>query len=243
MYRFATKKENFEDYSSGRVLYGMIGATSFPVRLSSEIFQRCKEYLEQNNCLGPYTIYDPLAGSAYALTVLGLLHRSDVKKLIASDVDDQILSLAQKNLSLLTIEGISHRQSELENLYNNFGKESHKQALESAVKFRNLIAESSSIDIACFNFNILATAELPNEVNNIDMLITDVPYGSVTGWTSSNPELNSVQTVLSHVRNRLRDTAIISISSDKKQEIKYDGYKLIKKFSIGKRRILLLSPE
>jgi hypothetical protein len=36
---------NFEDYSSGRVIYGGVGATNFPVRLSNQIFQLCVDIL------------------------------------------------------------------------------------------------------------------------------------------------------------------------------------------------------
>ena len=38
MYKFVSEKKNYEDYSSGRVLYGAPEATNFSVRLASEFF-------------------------------------------------------------------------------------------------------------------------------------------------------------------------------------------------------------
>ena len=40
-YKFAVNKLNYEDLSSGRVLYNAPGLTGFPVRLVDEIVQRC----------------------------------------------------------------------------------------------------------------------------------------------------------------------------------------------------------
>ena len=40
-YRFEIEAKNYEDFASGRVLYNRKGATAFPVRLGSEIIQRC----------------------------------------------------------------------------------------------------------------------------------------------------------------------------------------------------------
>ncbi len=100
-YQYTSGKENYEDYSSGRVLYGVKGATNFPVRLSSEIFQHCVTYLKNQEKQGPYTIYDPFCGVAYSLTVMGFIHGGDIASIIASDADGRLLEFAQKNLSLM----------------------------------------------------------------------------------------------------------------------------------------------
>lgn len=84
-YQF-TKNDNFEDYSSGRVLYGATGATNFPVRLISEMFQRAKYYLESEVQKGPYFIYGPFCGAGYSLTILGLLHGVDIGSIYGSDI-------------------------------------------------------------------------------------------------------------------------------------------------------------
>lgn len=35
------KNQNYEDFSSGRVLYHVGGNPTFPIRLSLEIYERC----------------------------------------------------------------------------------------------------------------------------------------------------------------------------------------------------------
>ena len=100
-YIFAKNSTNYADFAGGRVLYSMKGATGFPVRLASEIFQRCTDFLIKQGSRGPYTIYDPFCGSGYLLTVLGFLHGKSIKKIIASDIDVKFINMAKKNLELI----------------------------------------------------------------------------------------------------------------------------------------------
>src|ERR1700722_10543985 len=104
-YQHTVTRENYEDYSSGRVVYGAMGATNFPVRLSSEVFQRCVHYLKSQGKPGPYKIYDPFCGVAYSLTVIGFLHGAEIESIAASDSNSRLLEFARKNLSLLTTTG------------------------------------------------------------------------------------------------------------------------------------------
>jgi 23S rRNA G2445 N2-methylase RlmL len=105
MYKFATERENYEDLASGRVLHGLAGATNFPVRLASEVFQRCADVLKQEGRKPPYTIYDPLCGVGYMLTALGFLHGEHIERLVGSDYDEAILKTARQNLGLLSAGG------------------------------------------------------------------------------------------------------------------------------------------
>src|SRR3954454_13430762 len=99
-YRFVPQRENYEDYAGGRVLFGRPGNTAFPVRLASEIFQRCADRLARSGVPPPYSIYDPCCGSGYLLTVIGLLHGDRIARILASDVNLHALEFAQRNLSL-----------------------------------------------------------------------------------------------------------------------------------------------
>jgi hypothetical protein len=47
------KNLNYEDFSSGRVLYHKKGVTNFPIRLASEIFGRCLQYTDKDKVV-PY---------------------------------------------------------------------------------------------------------------------------------------------------------------------------------------------
>ena len=59
-YKFALEQRSYEDFASGAVLYNQAGATSFPVRLGSEIFQRCSHHLAAKGIEWSIPIYDPL---------------------------------------------------------------------------------------------------------------------------------------------------------------------------------------
>lgn len=91
-YKYIEKKENYEYLSSGRVLYSLPGQSAFPVRLSSEIIQRCFALLEARGNKGPYTIYDPCCGGGYLLTTLGFLYHNYFKKIYASDINPQAIA-------------------------------------------------------------------------------------------------------------------------------------------------------
>ncbi len=80
-----TDKINYQDYASGRVPYHRTGRPNFPVRLASEIFQRCLAYAD----LDQVSLYDPCCGGAYMLTVIGLLHGDRIKKIYGSDIDKE----------------------------------------------------------------------------------------------------------------------------------------------------------
>lgn len=130
-YLYESRKENYEDFSSGRVLYSAAGTTSFPVRLAGEIIQRCFEVLSGKGNPGPYSVYDPCAGSAYLLTVIGLLHGRRIKEIFASDINPQVLQIARRNLSLLSMDGMNERKQQLRTLFDLYHKESHSMALQS----------------------------------------------------------------------------------------------------------------
>jgi len=241
-YQHATNKENYEDYSSGRVLYGATGATNFPVRLSSEIFQQCANYLKSRGKSGPYKIYDPFCGVAYSLTVIGLLHSTEIKSIIASDSDSRILEFAEKNLSLLSTNGLNKRIKELTKFVLEYNKTSHKYALASALRLQSKVELSNQITVKCFKFNSISNKDFPQSLSGIDMIITDLPYGKLTHWEGSITDKNFTQRFLDNIKSKLNTTSVIAIVSNKKQPILYQGYKIIKTFTIIKRRITILEP-
>lgn len=241
-YKFTSVKENYEDYSSGRVIYGAPEATNFPVRLVSEIFLRCNDYLSKKRNNSLYNIYDPFCGVGYSLTVLGFLHGSQIKNIFASDVDKNILEFAHKNLSLLNNEGIDIRIVELTNYFKEYGKLSHKEALKSAERLKEVV-KLLNIGIFNFQFNILTEAKLPELVKDIDIVIADVPYGKLAEWESLDADTNPIQVTLNKIKDRLSDISVVAIVMNKKQEIKHEGYNRIEKFNIGKRKVVILKPE
>ncbi len=239
-YIFETENKNYEDFSSGRVLYNQKGATSFPVRLASEIFQRCKKHLEKKGVRSPFTIYDPCCGGGYLLTTLGFLHGNDLYKIIASDIDKNILNLAERNLSLLTVSGINNRIQQIQEYIRQYDKDSHKQALQSAYRLKSLI-ETRKITIGMKLFqadalNIQST--VINDIFKADLIITDIPYGSIVKWSEDSAD--NIEKFLDSMVAVIKPSSILAIIADKKQVIRHQQYNRVEYFKLGKRQITIL---
>jgi hypothetical protein len=243
-YRFVKPGDSYEDYSSGRVLYGAPGATNFSVRLISEVFQRCAEYLNLKGTSGPFVIYDPLCGAGYSLAVLGLLHGSSIKSIFASDIDSTLLEFANKNLSLVNASGLDKRIDELKVFIEKYAKQSHKDALESAYRLKDKTKSHPSIDTRAFQANILDGTILPAFLSGVDIVITDLPYGRLTNWGGISDDAGATRKLFDKLQDRLRRPAIAAISSHKTQQIEYDAdtYNEMMSFTLEKRTIILLEP-
>lgn len=236
-YLFSASKENYQDFSSGRVLYGHSGATNFPVRLLNEIYLRAINYLQAKNHLGPYTIYDPLCGIAYSLTVLGFLHSEQIKSLFGSDIDPEQLETAAKNLALLKKVGLQKRAEEIQELFQKYQKVSHQEALEST---ENLLQNPTNhLLTEIFPLDILSTETFPSNINKIDIVIADLPYGQLADWTNSSSE-NSSQSLLNKISSTLNSPHIVVLIADKKQPIAHQGFQKVKSFKLGKRKVFFL---
>lgn len=62
-YIYESAQRSYEDFASGRVLYNAQGTTSFPVRLASEIAQRCFQLLEKKGYTGRILYSIPAAAA------------------------------------------------------------------------------------------------------------------------------------------------------------------------------------
>lgn len=233
-YKFTTG-ENFEDLSSGRVIYGATGASNFPVRLINEIFLRADYYLGSEK--SSYTIYDPFCGSGYSLTVLGFLHPTKINLLIGSDVNNDMVEVAKKNLSLLTKDGMEKRINELKKLETSFGKDSHKEALASA---GNLALLNTKVASKCFVHDALSDSKMPVDLKSVDLVISDLPYGKLTQWENLDAKVNPAQKFLNTLKKNISAEAVIALSFNKKQGIEYEGFKKLGSFKVGTRKILFL---
>lgn len=236
-YIYESERRNYEDFASGRVIYNQRGATAFPVRLASEVFLRSKEYLTEKNVESPLTIYDPCCGGAYLLTILGFLHGNYIEKIIASDIDKEMVDLAQRNLHLLTSQGIDERIREIKNYINDYNKKSHKDALSSAIKLKSIQENIDNFELKCFRADAL---NINNFNFKVDLIIADLPYGNITTW--SKDKKNNIDIFLNNLLKFVKITSIVTIITSKKQKIKHSKYNRIKHFTIGKRRVSFLEP-
>lgn len=240
-YVYETENRSFEHYASGRVLYNAPGATAFPVRLASEIAQRCFRYLEEKGIEGPYSVYDPCCGGAYLLTSIALLHGQRIRKLFASDVNSEMLETAENNLSLLTKAGLQTRENQIRQLYERYQKDSHAEALKSVRTFYDQIRGFHFDQIHCFKHDITSGVPLAGQLPQIHMVITDLPYGELTDWSSK--AANPLETFFEHLYPILNHpSSIIAVIADKKQKLKHDQYKKVGFFKIGKRQVGLFEP-
>jgi hypothetical protein len=265
-YRFATDRKNYEDFASGRVLYSEPGATSFPVRLAEELYSQGRELLIGLGSKPPYRLYDSCCGGGYLLTVLGLLHGADFAAIAASDVAEAAVSLADRNLALLTAEGLERRRQQLRELYDTHGKASHREAEESAGRLASLLQPTHPATV-CFRHDIIA-AHPPASIGSINLVIADLPYGNLVSWQSAdttggssadppgsnlsgNPDAlaqtDHAQTshatrLLGNLLPCLDDPAVVILVSEKKQPIAHPAYRRLKQEKLGKRKITFMQP-
>jgi len=241
-YRFAKENIDYTDYSSGRVFYNQKGSTAFPVRLASEIYQLCKSILINQGFNEPCVVYDPCCGGAYSLTSIGYLHGNEISEIYASDIDEVAIRLAQKNLNLLTRDGINERIKEINIMINEFDKRSHLEALESAMKLKNIIEKrAKEIEIKCF-LNDITNNKNRKNIDNINIVIADLPYGDITSWSCINNEEESIRKLLDNISEIISSNSVISIITRSKIKIQHGNFKKIERFLIGKRQITILQP-
>jgi 23S rRNA (guanine2535-N1)-methyltransferase len=244
-YRFAHDRPDYADFAAGPVLYSLPGQPAFPVRLTNEIFQRCGAHLKQMGRVPPYAVYDPCCGSAYLLTTLGYLHWPAIRQLIGSDLNQEVLGLAARNLSLLTLAGVDARIAQLAAWHEQYGKPSHAEAQASAERLRaRLLAyrELHPIHSRLFAADALDGAALRTHFSGetVDIVMTDLPYGQRTEWRgrvdreAPGPEWQ----LLEALREIVTPLSIIAVTATKRQKLAHEAYERVEQFQIGKRRTL-----
>ncbi len=82
-YKFAPNI-NYEFLSAGSVIKSYKGNNNFPVRLGNEIFHRCLTYTNKNKQIN---IYDPMCGSGYLLTTIGIQNFNKLNTVYGSDIN------------------------------------------------------------------------------------------------------------------------------------------------------------
>jgi 23S rRNA G2445 N2-methylase RlmL len=244
-YIYETSNKSYEDFASGRVLYNARGTTSFPVRLASEIFLRGKSYLQSKSQKDKYVLYDPCCGGANLLTTIGILHGNDLKQIVGSDIDCKIIDLATKSLSLINVDGLNERIEQIRKMLNDFGKETHKESIESALRLKDKIVErNSSIMFNCFQADAIKDGhEVYENCEKVDFVITDVPYGDIVKWTNDSMHENPIEKLLENILKFLYPTSIVVVVADKKQVIKCANYKRLERIKVGKRQVVFLEPN
>lgn len=247
-YQFAIERQDYSDFAGGAVFHSLPGQPALPVRLVSELFQRCLALRTGRGQRGPVTIYDPCCGSAYHLSTLAHLHADAIARIIASDVNEDVLAVAWRNLDLLTLDGMDRRMVELADMLAQFGKASHAEALRSASRLR---AAMSSRGDRLVREIVLFAADATNRHSmqaglpegEIDLILSDIPYGRYTAWqlVAAESALSPAAQMLDALLPLISPRSLLAIVADKGQSIRHEQYRRLDRFQIGKRQIVILS--
>jgi tRNA G10 N-methylase Trm11 len=247
-YKYAKEQLDYSDLSSGRVFYSLPGYPAFPVRLASEIFQRCLSHRETIYQIStPCTLYDPCCGAAYHLSVLAYLHRGHIRKVIASDIDEKAVKLAGQNLDLLHTDGLDKRIRELSKMLQAYGKESHREALRSASLLKEKLSafiEKHPLATRIFQASATDGSAISKHIGqrSIDILFTDVPYGWHSQWREADDLSNPIRSMLDALFEVLSASSIVAVASDKQQKATHERFQRLEQFQVGKRRVVILKP-
>lgn len=141
-----------------------------------------------------------------------------------------MISHARKNLNLLSYAGLDERKTELEKLYSEFGKDSHKEAIESIDKLKEKLVKE--IEAECFVAD--CTKRLPDI--KPDIIITDIPYGNLVDWGGEG----WLDAMMENLLRLTGDDTVLAVSMDKGQKIACEGWHRVLKQNIGKRRFEIL---
>jgi len=239
-YQYAVERADYADLASGKVFYNLAGQPAFPIRLTSEIFQRCAAIRAQQGDHTKAIVYDPCCGSGYLLGTLGYLHAEGIQRLIGSDIAPEVVRTAKLNLSLLTMAGLEQRRNAIEQMLEQYGKESHHEAIAAiermTPRIRDLQIETSTFLADATDPAAIKAALAPASVQ---IVIADVPYGLHSAWQGNHVH-DPLPSMLTALQPVLAPNAIVAICTDKAQKAQHPDFRRIDQFQIGKRRITLL---
>jgi hypothetical protein len=172
------------------------------------------------------------------MTTLGFLNPDSIQSIVCSDINSDVLEIAAKNLSLLSIDGLNERIAHLGNLYAQFGMEPHLQAIESAARLMGIIGKGSGINTAAFAADILGQSPLSDKGFRADIVFTDIPYGNLVSW---HEDEGSICTLLENLIPVIGPGSVVAVCSNKRQKVLCERYVRLEKHQIGKRKFEILA--
>lgn len=238
-YRYALRGADHSDLAGGLVLRSAPGMPGFPVRLADEIFQRADALLPGSH---PRSVWDPCCGGGYLLAVLGMLHPRRVTALLGSDVDERALSVAEANLELLTVGGLTERGRRLRELADSYGKASHAEAERAAGRLLERIREldhpvrtaAGWADV----FDVDGLRAVLGE-ESPDLVITDVPYGDLTSWQGASGIEEPLPAVIRNLAAVLPARSVLAVTC-RARRVPLGGAGALSTLKVGHRSVAFL---
>jgi len=168
---------SYEDVGGGVVLHSAPGHPGFPSRLALELFLRAQA-LTGKDRVG---LWDPLCGAGGIVATIALLRPSALTRALATDADPDALRLAAKNLALTSVSGLVARRRELAD------RGADPRRLASADRLLATPGRSDALRTDVATADVTDAASLAAlDLEGIDVVLTDLPYGRQTGWASSS---------------------------------------------------------
>lgn len=167
---------SYADVGSGHVLYSAPGCPAFPARLSIELFERARHAAGVDRA----SVWDPMCGAGGIVTTLGLVCASSLNRIWATDYSEDAISLARRNLELVSSGGLADRADELRRIGAAPSRIASAERLAKRMKGLKIEIGTGVADVT----DRAALFELG--VGTIDIVITDLPYGDQTHWHSAS---------------------------------------------------------
>ena len=216
------------------VLASAPGRPSLPVRLTLELFGRCREHL---GVAGPAVVWDPCCGTGQLLATLGLLRGDAVAGLVGTDADPEPLALAARNLALLDAGGPDARAAELDALATRHGKPAYARAADAA---RRMTSAERVVPY------VLATADAfdPDATTPVvaphapRIVMADMPYGHRTTWADASGSSGSG--MVAALAGVLEPDAVIAVVARARRVPLSPGTPVLERVRAGHRAAVLV---
>lgn len=235
-YRYARQRVDHTDLAQGCVLRSAPGYPGFPVRFASELLQRAVAWVDHT---GPVGVWDPCCGSGYLATVLGLLHRERLARVLASDVEADAVAVAERNLDLLAEGGLQRREWELCADAERFGKPAFDERAEAARRLAGRFSRAGGALPAVVRRQDAFTPALPDFP--VDVVLTDVPYGGLSQWRGLAPSgTEPVVSLLAALAPVLPGSAVVGVTARTRKVPVPAGVSPLERVRVGNRAAVLV---
>jgi len=250
-YRFEIAKEDYFHYASGNVFASAPGATGFPVRLASELFQTCLALRPIEAQKNRVVLYDPCCGAAYMLATIAYRHWARIRAIVGSDFDNGVLQVARRNLSMLTRSGLITKLEYLHEAQRFDPRPSRNTAIRSVQFFLDrlsVLEATNSIDYSLFRADVGCAQEVISGMRGrpADVVITDVPYATLSHWkgalASTQSRSTALDSLLGSIRSVLASDGVIAVVSPKSDDVSHPAFRRLRKLKLGKRSVTFLAP-